>query len=163
MEYETAGDPITGLKWTRKITEKVAKELRSSGINITSKTVGRLLRKLNFSLRVNHKKVTNSNVSPDDRNQQFEIIASLREEFANKGNPIISVDTKKKEKIGNFKNEGSAWTHMCSSLITSRVLLDNIRRFQLRLFENITGLVLRLIDNELTLWLLSAFGDWVSS
>ena len=92
MEYETAGDPITGLKWTRKTTEKVAKELRSGGINITSKTVGRLLRKLSFSLRVNHKKVTNSNVSPDDRNQQFEIIASLREEFANKGNPIISVD-----------------------------------------------------------------------
>ncbi len=71
MEYETAGDPITGLKWTRKTTEKVAKELRSGGINITSKTVGRLLRKLNFSLRVNHKKVTNSKVSPDDRNQQF--------------------------------------------------------------------------------------------
>lgn len=112
MEYETAGDPITGLKWTRKTTEKVAKELRSGGINVTSKTVGRLLRKLNFSLRVNHKKVTNSNVSPDDRNQQFEIIASLREEFANKGNPIISVDTKKKEKIGNFKNEGSAWAHI---------------------------------------------------
>lgn len=112
MEYETAGDPITGLKWTRKTTEKVAKELRSGGINITPKTVGRLLRKLKFSLRVNHKKVTNSNVSPDDRNQQFEIIASLREEFANKGNPIISVDTKKKEKVGNFKNEGSAWARM---------------------------------------------------
>lgn len=112
MEYETAGDPITGLKWTRKTTEKVAKELCSGGINVTAKTVGRLLRKLNFSLRVNHKKVTNSNVSPDDRNQQFEIIASLREEFANKGNPIISVDTKKKEKVGNFKNEGSAWAHI---------------------------------------------------
>ena len=112
MEYETAGDPITGLKWTRKTTEKVAKELSYSGINVTSKTVGRLLRKLKFSLRVNHKKVTNSNVSPDDRNQQFEIIASLREEFANKGNPIISVDAKKKEKVGNFKNEGSAWAHI---------------------------------------------------
>lgn len=112
MEYETAGDPITGLKWTRKTTEKVAKELSYSGINVTSKTVGRLLRKLKFSLRVNHKKVTNSNVSPDDRNQQFEIIASLREEFANKGNPIISVDAKKKEKVGNFKNEGSAWAYI---------------------------------------------------
>ncbi len=112
MEYETAGDPITGLKWTRKTTGKVAKELRHGGVNVTAKTVGRLLRKLKFSLRVNHKKVTNSNVSPDDRNQQFEIIASLREEFANKGNPIISVDTKKKEKVGNFKNEGSAWAHI---------------------------------------------------
>ncbi len=111
MEYETAGDPITGLKWTRKTTEKVANELRHGGIDVTAKTVGRLLRKLKFSLRVNHKKVTNSNVSPDDRNQQFEIIASLREEFANKGNPIISVDAKKKEKVGNFKNEGSVWTH----------------------------------------------------
>ncbi len=112
MEYETAGDPITGLKWTRKTTEKVAEELRYGGIDVTSKTVGRLLRKLDFSLRVNHKKVTNSNVSLDDRNQQFEIIASLREEFANKGNPIISVDAKKKEKVGNFKNEGSAWAHI---------------------------------------------------
>ena len=100
---------MTGLKWTRKTTERVAEELSSAGIDVSPNTVGRLLRQLKYSLRVNHKKVTNSNVSRSDRNQQFEIIASLREQFARSGNPIISVDTKKKEKVGNFKNNGNAW------------------------------------------------------
>lgn len=110
MEYETAGDPMTGMKWTRKATEKVAAELlRSFGIGVGAKTVARLLKKIKFSLRVNHKKVSNSNVSRVDRNQQFSNIADLRESCAKNGNPMISVDSKKKEKIGRFKNAGRAW------------------------------------------------------
>ena len=56
MEHDTAGDPITGLKWTRKTTEKIAGELRANGIDVCANTVGKLLKKLDFSLRVNHKK-----------------------------------------------------------------------------------------------------------
>jgi len=56
MEHDTAGDPITGLKWTRKTTEKIAGELRAKGIDVCANTVGKLLKKLDFSLRVNHKK-----------------------------------------------------------------------------------------------------------
>lgn len=107
MEYETAGDPITGLKWTRKTTEKVAEELRSLGIKISKNTVGKLLKKMGYSLKVNHKKI--SRCSNEDRDEQFRYIAKLRKRFAKKGNPIVSVDTKKKELVGNFKNRGTAW------------------------------------------------------
>ncbi len=58
MEHHTAGDPINGLKWTRKTTLKISRELHKIGIMVSPKTVGRLLRGLKFSLRVNHKKVT---------------------------------------------------------------------------------------------------------
>lgn len=56
MKYETAGDPITGLKWTRKTTEKIAEELESIGIMVSANTAGKLQKKLGFSLRVNRKK-----------------------------------------------------------------------------------------------------------
>ena len=107
MEYETAGDPVTGLKWTRKTTEKIAEELRAVGIHVSPNTVGKLLKEMGFSLRVNHKKVSSG--SPVDRDEQFGYIAELRERFARKGAPIVSVDTKKKELVGNFKNPGRAW------------------------------------------------------
>lgn len=73
-----------------------------------SPTVGRLLRKLGYSLRVNAKKREASSAHPD-REPQFEIIASQRQIFQAAGWPIISVDTKKKELIGNFKNAGRTW------------------------------------------------------
>ena len=57
MKHDTAGDPMTGVKWTRRTTDKIACELRSLGVNVSSKTVGRLLKQLGFSLRVNHKKL----------------------------------------------------------------------------------------------------------
>jgi len=69
--------------------------------------VGRLLRQMGYSLRVNHKKLSGG--SPHDRDAQFARIAELREEFASRGLPIISVDTKKKEPVGSFKNAGIAW------------------------------------------------------
>ncbi len=107
MEHETAGDPITGLRWTRKTTEKIAAELRSLTIVVSARTVARLLKQMNFSLRVNHKK--RSNGSPQDRDTQFANIADLREDFAAAGDPLISVDTKKKGLVGPFRNPGHAW------------------------------------------------------
>jgi hypothetical protein len=108
MEYETAGDPITGLKWTRRTTEKIAHELAHlGGIEVSANTVGRILKELGYSLRVNHKKIS-SGTGPD-RDAQFKQISAIRDRFSRRGLPVISVDTKKKELVGNFKNPGTAW------------------------------------------------------
>ena len=111
MKHETAGDPMTGLLWTRKTTIKVAAELGTLGLDVSPRTVARLLQQMGYSLRVNHKKLARvSKTTPEDRNAQFEHITRLREDFAARGLPIISVDTKKKELVGQFKNSGVAWS-----------------------------------------------------
>lgn len=108
MEHETAGDPVTGLKWTRRTTGKIARELASlGGIEVSANTVGRILKDLGYSLRVNHKKVSSG--SGADRDAQFKQICAIRDRFSQRGLPVISVDTKKKELVGNFKNPGAAW------------------------------------------------------
>jgi len=110
MEHDTAGDPITGLKWTRKTTEKIAGELKRNGIFVCANTRGKLLKKMNFSLRVNHKKnEKNPKLDPKDRDKQFRYIFTMREWFIKHGYSVISVDGKKKELIGNFKNNGAAY------------------------------------------------------
>jgi hypothetical protein len=112
MKHATGGDPMTDRKWTRKTTGKIAKELKKLGIKVSAKTVGNLLKSMGYSLRVNQKKIASGSKNPPkpkERNRQFEYISELRETFAKKGNPIISVDAKKKELIGNFKNAGKAW------------------------------------------------------
>jgi hypothetical protein len=107
MEHHTAGDPINGLKWTHKTTSKISRELHKAGIMVSPKTVGRLLRGLKFSLRVNHKKVAGK--SSPFRNQQFEYINRTRQRFERQGWPSISIDTKKRELVGRFKNAGTTW------------------------------------------------------
>jgi hypothetical protein len=110
MEHETAGDPITGLKWTRTTTAKLAEELGRAGIEVSPSTVARLLKEMGFSLRVNHKKLARvCKISPPDRDAQFTRIAQLKDDCVERRLPIISVDTKKKELIGRFKNSGAAW------------------------------------------------------
>lgn len=110
MKHETAGDPMTGLKWTHKTTAKIAAELQAGGIEVSPRTVARLLDDMDYSLRVNHKKLSRvSKTKPEVRDAQFEHIAGLREDFSRRGLPIISVDTKKKELVGLFKNAGVAW------------------------------------------------------
>ena len=73
MKYETAGDPMTALKWTRRTTEKIAEELRELGIDVSANTVGKLLKQMGFSLRVNHKRLSSG--SGPDRDEQFAYIA----------------------------------------------------------------------------------------
>ncbi len=107
MRNDTARDPITGLMWTRKTTENIASELCALGITVSARTVAKLLGQMGYSLRVNHKK--RSNASHPQRDAQFAQIAELRENFAAEARPIISVDTKKKEMVGPFKNAGVAW------------------------------------------------------
>ena len=92
MDHETAGDPLSGLKWTRRTTAKVAAELCKLGTGICARTVARLLKKMGFSLRVNHKK--RAGASHPNRDDQFQHIAELRERCAVENTPVISVDTK---------------------------------------------------------------------
>jgi hypothetical protein len=107
LEYDTAGDPITGLKWSRRTTDKIAMALGGFGVIVSPNTVARLLHQMGYSLRVNHKKLS-TDFNPD-RNDQFLYLGDLRQRFQRRGLPIISVDTKKRELVGDFKNPGSRW------------------------------------------------------
>ena len=107
MKHETAGDPMSALKWTRRTTARIAAELQSLGIQVSDRTVAGLLKQMGFSLRVNHKKLSGS--AHPDRDAQFSQIAKLRERCTARCLPVISVDTKKKELVGAFKNQGAKW------------------------------------------------------
>ena len=107
MKHDTAGDPMSAIKWTRRTTSNIAAQLATLGVAVSKNTVGRLLKQMDFRLRVNRKQIA-STKSPD-RNQQFLYIAQQKERFAAQGLPVISVDAKKKELIGNFKNPGAKW------------------------------------------------------
>jgi hypothetical protein len=98
---------MTGVKWTRKTTAKIAQVLEEQGISVCPNTVARLLYQMDFRLPINRKSMA-SNSSPD-RDQQFRYIASLRTRFECQGLPIISVDSKKREMVGNFKQAGAKW------------------------------------------------------
>ena len=92
---DTAGDPMSTLKWTRRTTGTIAQELGRVGITVSRRTVGRLLlHELHYSLRVNRKQLGTD--SSPDRDRQFRYITQQRREFARRGDPIISVDTKKR-------------------------------------------------------------------
>ena len=107
MERETAGDPISGLKWTRKTTDKIARQLKRLGIAVSRNTVGRLLHQMKYSLRTNRKRISAGSTS--DRDRQFRYLCRQRDQFEKRGDPVLSVDAKKRELIGNFKNPGVKW------------------------------------------------------
>jgi hypothetical protein len=104
---------MTGLKWTRKATRKIADELKREGLMVSDKWVGCMLKELGYSLQANRKRIALSGNGSlqrrAERDLQFRHICRLREHFARKQEPTISVDTKKKELIGNFKNPGRVW------------------------------------------------------
>jgi hypothetical protein len=104
---ETAGDPSGNQKWVRSSLRKLSRRLSDAGHKISPPTVGRLLKKLGYSLKANVKEKVGQ--EHPDRNKQFEYIEAQKQAFQAAGQPIISVDTKKKELIGDFKNEGQAW------------------------------------------------------
>jgi hypothetical protein len=107
LEHDTAGDPMTGLRWSRRATARISEELGQLGICVCPNTVARLLDQMGYSLRVNHKQI--STHSSPHRNLQFEYPAELRGRFQRRQLPIISVDTKKRELAGNFRNAGRRW------------------------------------------------------
>jgi hypothetical protein len=107
MVEDTAGDPITGLKWTHKSLRKIQTALAAESYVISPPTVSRLLQAGNYSLQVNHKRIAGKQ-SPG-RDEQFRYIVRWRQAYLRRAWPVISVDGKKSELIGNFKNPGRAW------------------------------------------------------
>src|SRR6516225_4497989 len=107
VEDTTAGDPSSGMRWTRKSTRTLAKALRRLGFRIGSTTVGRLLKAQKYSLRTNRKCLARTH--EPERDRQFRYIIGQRRRFQKQGNPAVSIDTKKKEQVGLFKNPGRTW------------------------------------------------------
>ena len=108
MEPETAGDPMSTQTWVRSSLRSLSQRLNELGHAASPPTVGRLLVKLDYSLRVNAKQ-REARSSHPDRQAQFTHLTGQVQDFMATGQPIISVDTKKKELVGDFKNAGQAW------------------------------------------------------
>ena len=114
MKYETAGCPMGSLKWTKKTTQKIADELATIDIKISKTTVGKILKNLDYSLKTNKKTISNGGKElkkeeKEKRNIQYEYIKEMHLKFIKMNKPAISVDTKKKEPVGNFKNPGTRY------------------------------------------------------
>ena len=103
----TRGDPMSPLRWTCKSTRQLAKALRGQGHSISHQTVASLLRGLDYSLQANRKTLEGN--SHEDRDAQFQRINRLILDFKERRQPATSVDTKKKENLGNYKNGGREW------------------------------------------------------
>jgi hypothetical protein len=103
----TMGDPMKPLRWTSKSLRKICAELKAKGHKISHQTTGEVLRKMEYSTQQNKK--TDEGGDHEDRDAQFIHINNVAEEFLAAKCPVISVDCKKKELIGNFKNAGSEW------------------------------------------------------
>jgi len=103
----TRGDPESPLRWTSKSTRKLADELGERGYEVSPQKVGQLLHASGYSLQSTNK--TLEGTSHPDRNEQFEFINELVDEFHGRGAPVVSVDTKKKELVGDFTNAGREW------------------------------------------------------
>ena len=103
----TRGDPESPLRWTCKSVRKLAAELNRQGHSVSHSTVATLLREMNYSLQANRK--TTEGKQHPDRNAQFEYINQRVRARQKRGQPVISVDTKKKELVGDFENKGQEW------------------------------------------------------
>jgi hypothetical protein len=107
VEPLTRGDPMSPLRWTCKSTRCLSRELSRLGITASSRLVGDLLHKMGYSLQANRKTIEGK--QHPDRNAQFEHINARVTTAMRAGQPVISVDTKKKELVGNYKNSGAKW------------------------------------------------------
>ena len=103
----TRGDPQSPLRWTCKSRAKLAQALVQAGWRVSSTTVGRLLHELGYRLQSVRK--SREGASHPDRNDQFAYINAKADDFLQRGQPVVSVDTKKKELVGDFKNAGREW------------------------------------------------------
>jgi transposase len=107
VEPATRGDPQSPLKWTCKSTRELSKELKKRGHAVSRTTVAKLLKEAGYSLQANRKTIEGAH--HPDRNAQFEHINRRVKAQRRAGQPALSVDTKKKETIGNYKNPGRTW------------------------------------------------------
>lgn len=107
VEPTSRGDPMSPLRWTCKSTYRLSEELKRQGYEVSQRTVCDLLGQMGFSLQSTRK--TREGGKHEDRNAQFTHIAKTVADYQAAGDPVISVDTKKKELIGDFKNAGREW------------------------------------------------------
>ena len=107
VEPESRGDPMSPLRWTLKSTRVLSEELGKQGHAVGRTVVGEILHALGYSLQGTRK--TREGATHVDRNAQFEYINAQATAFLKGGRPVISVDTKKKEKVGDFENRGREW------------------------------------------------------
>jgi len=107
VESTTRGDPESCLRWTCKSVRRLAEELEDMGHPVSYPVVAELLHELDYSLQANRK--TKEGDKHPDRNAQFEYINAKVQQYIGRRQPVISVDTKKKELLGDFKNSGQDW------------------------------------------------------
>ena len=116
LQDVTAGDPSTGMKWTHKSIRRLCRTLRRQGFSIGRTSVRRLLHQRKYCLRTNRKRLAGTH--DKDRDRQFRYLVRQRHRYLKHGWPVISVDTKTKELVGNFKNPGRCWRGRdCASAI----------------------------------------------
>ena len=108
VDPATRGNPMSKLRWTSKSSTKLAAELVDQGFEVSSRSVLRLLHRLGYSLQANAK-VTEGKQHPD-RDAQFRYLNDMATSFIDDGQPVISVDTKKKELLGDYANGGTEWS-----------------------------------------------------
>jgi len=113
MDENTAGDPMSLLRWTHKSTARIAEELTRQGHAASDETVRRRLCQLGYSLQANVKTLEESGVG---RDEQFRYLNRQVKRYLAHREPVLSVDTKKKERVGNFKNSGQTWRPAGQSL-----------------------------------------------
>lgn len=117
VEDATAGDPIQGLKWTRKTSRALSRQLKRRGYSVGPDTVRRLLEQQGYVLRANRKRL---NLKHDpDRDRQMRYLARKRWAHLSAGFPVVSVDAKQRELVGNFKNPGRNWRHTAVEVLES--------------------------------------------
>lgn len=107
LSEETAGDPMNRQRWVRSSTRNLCRRLAEQGHQVGYRTVARLLRKMGYSLQAAKRR--QAGAEHPDRDKQFKHIAALKAQFLGQTLPVISIDTKKKELIGDYQPEGKTW------------------------------------------------------
>src|SRR5215831_9330753 len=107
LEETTAGDPMSALRWTNKSTQAMAEELTRHGHTVSDRTVARMVEEMGYSLQLNRQR--KEGPQHPDRDAQFRYINRQEAQFRGTRDPVISVDRKKKELVGAFKNGGRRW------------------------------------------------------
>lgn len=124
---ETAGDPMSEQKWVRSSLRSLSERLAQVGHVVSAPTISRVLKAHGYSLRVNAKE-QDPRSQHRDRDTQFRYLDTQIAAFSARGAPIISVETKKKELIGNFKNAGRSWRQAAQAVNVHDFLSDAVGR-----------------------------------
>ncbi len=159
----TMGDPMHPLIWTSKSIRKITKSLNSKGFNVCHEVTRKCLIEMNYSLQANKK--TNEGGTNPDRDAQFEFINKLSKAFIAQKEPVISVDCKKKELIGEYKNNGQEWTKLKSATdVNVYDFIDKTKGkaspYGIYDIQNNTGWVSVGISSDTASFAVSTIRDW---